>query len=104
MKKIELYLSNKEWAFAQGLFQRLGYSYVVFEVESLSFSFSPNEEEVEAQAEAFEEEKAEKEQEAQRAKKQAAWQRLRENLQKTEWEEHETVEFMLKDAKGEVEE
>jgi hypothetical protein len=41
MKKIELYLSNEEWAFAQGLFQRLEYSYAVFEVESLRFSFSP---------------------------------------------------------------
>jgi len=56
MKKIELYISDEEWAFAQGLFQRLGYSYVVFEVESLSFSFSPNEEEsVESWEELFEE-------------------------------------------------
>jgi hypothetical protein len=104
MKKVELYLSDEEWTFAEGLFQRLGYSYAVFEVENLSFSFSPSEEEVNAQAEAFEAEKAEKEHEARRTEKQAAWQRLRENLPKAEWEEHETVEFLLKDAKGEVEE
>jgi len=100
MKKIELYLSDEEWAFAQGLFQRLGYSYAVFEVENLSFSFSPHEEEVKAREEAFEAEKAEEE----AIQRKESWEKFKTLASEIEWEEHETLENLVKDLEGEVEE